>query len=612
MPTSHFGFDPDPSRLVLAFVLFAVVLLSPGTVTNAQSGASRARATSQTPAAGQSTVKGRVIYKDNAQPLKGVRVRIFTSNNDSDDTPGGGDVFAFTNDRGEFRVDNLGPGKYYVTLEGPGVAMPSGFGMKIPLPMSAIPKPEDFEEIVPKHDAEFTVDGTNTAEVEVRIARGGKISGKVMKANGEPVANVAVSFISREGSVSGPYTSRFTTQSDQNGEYRLDNVPAGDYIVAVATEDKRGLIDIRARLRGESQVTYHPAAITIRDAVAVRVDPGRETGSVNVTLVTRNSYVITGTVVRQQDGSPVVGATVLLRNKESEFGGSLVPGIGQRTTRSDAEGRWWFNNVMEGSYVLTALAPASRPARQPGEEAPDREQSYRESRQRFLVAQQDVDVAGSDLSGISMAISGPGSISGIVEVEGGGTLPPNLVIFLELIRRGNRPGPPLPVRVKPNGSFIIGGIQGSDVYLSAALPPDAKYSIKSVTSNGEDLLRSPLKVLEGAEAGPVKIVISPKVGSLAGRVLSERTNQGVSDFVVLLAPVESERQRFRTAYLTARTSADGTFSVTGAPGEYFVFARRREDLPPIVSEEFVRAESPKAQRVALAAGEQKQLELRVP
>jgi hypothetical protein len=86
----------------------------------------------------------------------------------------------------------------------------------------------------------------------------------------------------------------------------------------------------------------------------------------------------------------------------------------------------------------------------------------------------------------------------------------------------------------------------------------------------------------------------------------------VSDLIVLLAPVELERQRFRTAYLTARTSADGTFSVTGAPGEYFVFARRREDLLPIVTEEFVRTENPKAQRIALAPGEQKQLEVRVP
>jgi hypothetical protein len=95
-------------------------------------------------------------------------------------------------------------------------------------------------------------------------------------------------------------------------------------------------------------------------------------------------------------------------------------------------------------------------------------------------------------------------------------------------------------------------------------------------------------------------------------VLSEKTSQGVGDIVLLFAPVESERQRFRTAYLTVRSSPDGTFSVTSAPGEYFLFARRCEELPAIVNEEFVRTEGPKAQRVLLASEEQKQMEVRVP
>lgn len=110
----------------------------------------------------------------------------------------------------------------------------------------------------------------------------------------------------------------------------------------------------------------------------------------------------------------------------------------------------------------------------------------------------------------------------------------------------------------------------------------------------------------------MRIVISSGVGTLSGRVLSEKTGQGLDELVVLLAPVESEKQRFRTAYYTSRTSADGTFSLVGAPGEYFVFARKREELPAIVTEEFVRAEAPGAQHVVLAAGEQKRIELRVP
>lgn len=49
-----------------------------------------------------------------------------------------------------------------------------------------------------------------------------------------------------------------------------------------------------------------------------------------------------------------------------------------------------------------------------------------------------------------------------------------------------------------------------------------------------------------------------------------------------------------------------------APGEYLVFARRRDQLPGIMSEEFLRNEVGNAIRVTVAAGEQKRLDLRGP
>jgi hypothetical protein len=640
MQTAHTSLKKNSFGLVL---LFACLFLA-GTIASAQSGVIRLPAPqtpgmrpapprrSTTPArSGQSTVKGRVLYKDNAQPLKGIRVQIFAGNDEASDGPDDGPPLrdmgpvALTNNRGEFQVGNLAAGKYYVTVEGPGIGMPSGMGMRIPLPLSAIPRREDFEEIIPRHDAEFTVDGTNTVDVEVRIARGGSISGKVLKANGAPVADVPVNFISREGKTAGPYMARFSAKTDKDGGYRIDNLPAGDYTVAAAIEDKRGGFDMLARLRGESQiVTYHPAAIHVRDAASVRVDPGGETNGVNITLVARNAYAVSGTVLRQQDGTAIAGATVLLANKESELGGALVPGMGQRTTQSDADGHWSFTNVMEGTYVVTALTPLSRAARMPGPPRPprlgedpqpesqDREQAYRESRQRFLFAHQQVAVAGADLSGLSLVIIGPGSITGTVEADDGGQLPADLIVFLDLSRADDRPGVPLPFRVKPDGSFSIGDVQGGEVFLALALPQESKYFIKSVTANGGDPKRTPLKIVEGADAGPLRVVISSGAGLLSGRVLSDKSGEGLSDLVLLLAPVDPDKQRFRTAYLATRTAPDGAYSISGAPGEYFIFVRRRNELPGIVTDEFVRTEAAKAQRVVLVSGELKRLDLRIP
>jgi hypothetical protein len=72
----------------------------------------------------------------------------------------------------------------------------------------------------------------------------------------------------------------------------------------------------------------------------------------------------------------------------------------------------------------------------------------------------------------------------------------------------------------------------------------------------------------------------------------------------------SQKQRFRTTYLTARTDANGRYSVSGALGEYFVFARRREELPPIVSQEFVKSQAANAKRVVIVSDQSNRMDLR--
>ena len=199
-----------------------------------------------------------------------------------------------------------------------------------------------------------------------------------------------------------------------------------------------------------------------------------------------------------------------------------------------------------------------------------------------------------------------GSIDGAVELENGQDLPPGLVLFFELVRAGGRLGPPLPVRVQTDGSFSFSEVQSGDVYLSVALSPGSNFYIKSVTANGKDPRSTPLNVIEDTIAGPLRIGLSAETAQLSGRVLSDKS-EGPSGFVVLLAPVGGDKEKFRTAYFTTKSGPDGSYSLTVAPGEYLVFVRRRAQLP---SAEFVRKEAGKATRVTVAASEQKRLDLR--
>ena len=52
-----------------------------------------------------------------------------------------------------------------------------------------------------------------------------------MNANGAPVPQAAVNLIAREGA-DGPYMSRFSTQTDNDGKFRIDHLPPGEYLIS--------------------------------------------------------------------------------------------------------------------------------------------------------------------------------------------------------------------------------------------------------------------------------------------------------------------------------------------------------------------------------------------
>lgn len=96
---------------------------------------------------------------------------------------------------------------------------------------------------------------------------------------------------------------------------------------------------------------------------------------------------------------------------------------------------------------------------------------------------------------------------------------------------------------------------------------------------------------------------------VGGRVLS-KSGEGLGDRVVLIVPADASEQRFRTSLLSVRTAADGSFRVSGAPGEYLIFTRNLNELPGMLTPEFFRTRIPDAERFTLKPGHQT-LNLRV-
>jgi len=477
--------------------------------------------------------------------------------------------------------------------------MPSGFGMRIPLPVSALPRPEDYPEVVPKHDAVVTVDGSTSTEVDIRVARGGSVSGKVMKANGAPVVNAAVNLVSHEDGV-GPYTARFSTRTDQKGLYKFENVPAAEYLVSAATEDKTGNFDIRARMRGEAQiVTFHPAALRVADALPVKVDAGRESGGVNITLVDRKTLSVSGKLVMARDGSPVSGATVVLRNKDSDLTGPLMPGASQRMTTTTTDGRWSFSNVNPGDYEVTALSRfEQQDERRPAGGPPMLSRTEAMPRRIYPIAQEQLSVVSNDVEELTLTVRGTGSIRGVVETDGGEPLPNNLVLFFEFATDGSRPNRPEPVRVSPDGSFELQNVPAGDRRLMVGLIEGSGFYVVSTTAGEKNLTETPLSVVEDAAAEPMTVRISKRLAMVSGTLL-DRLPENAEDAVVLFVPSDVNRQRFRLSYVAARVTSNGTFQAKLPPGDYLVLARTRDRLPSVITPEFMRRLGADVQKVSL-------------
>jgi len=566
--------------------------------------------TTRTPASKVgSSVRGRVVYRDNGQPLSGVTVEVFRT--DSDDR-----LTTITNGRGEFHIDGLTSGKYYVNLQGPGVAAPSGAGMQIPLPIAAVPRAEDYPEIVPKHDAVFTVDGTNTVDVDIRVIRGGTITGRVLKSDGTAVPDVAVNILSRDNN-GGSYSARFSARTDKKGLFKIENVPPADYVVAASVEDKTGNYDVRARLRGESQiVTFHPAAIRLSEALKVRVDSARESSGVDITLVERPTLRISGRLILGRDDSPISGATVILRPRDSEHLGPLVPGMAQRMTTTATDGTWAFSNLSPGDYEVTALRPldgsatGARPLVRPpsdGQAPVLRSGStiVPVARPRYSMVQEQLSLVTSDIEGLTLTLRGTGRIRGVVETDNGDPLPRGLTLFFEFADKGGRPSRPQPAQVLADGSFVLDGVPAGEQAISVALPNGSEHFVLSATAGGEDLTKG-ISIVEDAEGAPVRVEISAKYAQVSGRIKPPQNDQGI---VVLFVPVEASKWRFRTAHTALLVGADGSFSGKVPPGEYVVIGRPRNQVPVTITRGFMDSLGADPQRLTLSADQQRVLEI---
>ncbi|MES2392088.1 MAG: carboxypeptidase regulatory-like domain-containing protein [Acidobacteriota bacterium] len=259
---------------------------------------------------------------------------------------------------GSFTIPNVSTGTYYVVAYMPGYLSPLA---TFPADVLSHPSAEDKDRIarvVPK----IAVDTAQPASIDIRLERGGAISGTVLFDDGSPAPGLKVHALVRhkEGqkatwSALRPTPFLMTTEvhTDDLGRYRLEGLPPREYEVQADLELQRITIGMTLDNSGASMSSDSQARLLFcsgntarkRDAASFKLTEGEERTGEDITIPLSKLHTISGEIIAAHDGHLLNMGTVQLLDAEdkSEL---------ETASLERADGKFHLLFVPEGNYIL--------------------------------------------------------------------------------------------------------------------------------------------------------------------------------------------------------------------------------------------------------------------
>ena len=283
------------------------------------------------------TITGRVIDGGTQAPIVGARVILLPAPVARPAGPmGGPPAQAVTGDDGMYTFSGVPEGRYRVQVQKIGFAPPTDTPL---LQVGA---------------------GQALAGPDLRLTKGGAISGRVLDARGEPMAEVMVTAVRKATGGSGRGRGAFALQAGQPGqtndigEFRISGLPAGDYYVAASPRPMIPLGQSSPSPSGGTTLvaTYYPGTSTMAGAQVITVAAGQTIGNLEFAMLSAVGYSITGVVV--DETNKLVGGAMVMLMPTLPVG--LGPGGSARTL---PDGTFRINGVTPGAYRLNASVPVT-------------------------------------------------------------------------------------------------------------------------------------------------------------------------------------------------------------------------------------------------------------
>ena len=447
--------------------------------------------------------------------------------------------------------------------------------------------------------------GARVNGVTLTLSRGLAVTGTIVDRAGEPLQGVSVQALQlstsgarRQAVLAGAQIGG-GRQTDDRGRYRVLGLQPGTYVIT-ALADVASLSG--GGTDGQTVPFYFPGSASIADAVTVTVTAADLDG-IDFAVGDVPTARVTG-VALDSKGSPVEGTITLAVSHRS---GSIVPN--PRTTKSAADGAFAFFNVAPGDYVVRAVKFPSFPSLQLERPAlVDVRESGESAAQYVTVGSQDAEpvtlrTARRSIMEATIVVdsAGPSESFDRIQIDTHWIdfdLTPNVASM-------RASGVPFG---GGNRRFRLAELIGPWRFVVSGMP-DGWY-LKSLTIIGSEMTDQVIDLGAGGGIVSAEVVVSPKGGTIAGRISAEGPVARASASVIVF-PQDREKWFERSRFIkVVRASQDGSFRASSLPpGDYYVAAT-------VIAGESDEATTPdaldrllsRAARVALDEGEERRVE----
>ena len=508
---------------------------------------------------------------------------------------------ATTDAIGRYTLDQLPPGRYFVR------AAKAGFTTTF---FGAIRSVGPGTPVV--------LEAAERFDAPIVLPRASVVTGTIIDEHGEPAVATVVFLIRRPSSSRSPPLVEFgRTESDRSGRYRIEGLPAGNYVVRAERPNVN--FDVRrispeevaaARASGERGASaqggrdltreatysylpvYYPGVASSITARTIAIEPAVERHGIDLQLQVVQTISFEGALL-DPAGNPLANATTRLLGDDEGL---------ERYGTTTANGRFRFVGVPPGRYVLAARSPLPL--------MPDGKRTVLWGSQELIVspgARIDPVLTfhpGADLTG-QMAFDGAAAIpdfrstSTLVQLTPIGGLFTRFGLPQAGINLQEVGGP-----LRAFGLRFDGVPPGRYVIVCPPTLPGG-WSFRSAMLEGVDVSAAPFDVASGSRLDGLVVTFTDRHTSLSGTVKNEI---GEPVFAHTLVVFPSDRRAWHGAAANrirlVPPDSRGKYAIADLPaGDYLVALARELNPAEIVLSETLNLLEPGALRVRLVEGQ---------